>query len=344
MKRFTVAATLVLSVALLVGPLTGNATAACTVGQSTAFDNPADAKGNSEVASDAQLAQSFKVPGAITLNKVSLYLRNADTTTDSVTVEIHSDTGGQPGALLGAARTRNLTNASYVFADFDFSADNIALAPGTTYYIIATNPSPSFKGYEWGVDASSTTYPDGMAFFRSSSGTSWSTAASSDLLFRVFGQSCTADTQQQQITVPALATVSGLAFSNTTFAAESSGPSATNARKKAHRGTQVSFRLNVAASVRFTVTQRLKGRKVKHGKKTVCAKPTKKNRKRKSCTRVVTLKGSFTRIGGAGKNSFHFTGRLNGRKLKPGNYRLVATPTAGGKTGKSTSSGFRIVR
>jgi hypothetical protein len=58
----------------------------------------------------------------------------------------------------------------------------------------------------------------------------------------------------------------------------------------------------------------------------------------------VTLKGSFTRTGVAGKNSFHFTGRLAGRKLKPGRYRLVATPTAAGQKGKPTASGFRIVR
>jgi hypothetical protein len=141
-----------------------------------------------------------------------------------------------------------------------------------------------------------------------------------------------------------LAALSGLAFSNKTFAAQNSGPSTTNARKKSPRGTKVSFKLNEAASVRFTVTQRVKGRKVKRGKKTVCVKPTHKNRKRKRCTRVVTLKGSFSRTGVAGKNSFHFSGRLNGRKLKPGRYRLVATPTAGGKRGKPTSSGFRIVR
>jgi hypothetical protein len=143
---------------------------------------------------------------------------------------------------------------------------------------------------------------------------------------------------------PAVAAVSGLAFSTKTFAAESSGPPATNARKKAPRGTKVSFRLNEAASVRFTVTQRVKGRKVKRGKKAVCVKPTRKNRKRKRCTRVVTLKGSFSRAGVAGTNSFHFTGRLNGRKLKLGRYRLVATPSAGGRKGKRTSVGFRIVR
>jgi hypothetical protein len=143
---------------------------------------------------------------------------------------------------------------------------------------------------------------------------------------------------------PALAAVSGLAFSSTTFAAESSGPSARTVRKRAPRGTRVSYTLNQAATVRFTVTRRAKGRKVKRGKKTVCVKPTRKNRKRKRCTRVVTLKGSFSRNGIAGKNSFHFTGRLRGRKLKPGRYRLVATPTAGGNKGKRTSKGFRIVR
>lgn len=141
-----------------------------------------------------------------------------------------------------------------------------------------------------------------------------------------------------------IAAASGLAFSNSTFAAESSGPSATNAKTKAPRGTKVSFKLNQAATVRFTVTRRLKGRKSKRGKKTVCVKPTKKNRKKKSCTRVVTLKGSFSRNGATGTNSFHFTGRLNGRKLKPGRYKLVATPTAGGLKGKATSTGFRIVR
>ena len=142
----------------------------------------------------------------------------------------------------------------------------------------------------------------------------------------------------------ALATVSGLSFSSTTFAAESSGPPATNARHKATRGTKVSYSLNEAATARFTINRRTKGRRVKHGKRRVCAKPTRKNHKRRRCTRVVTLKGSFSRNGVAGKNSFHFTGRLNGRKLKPGRYRLVATPSAGGTNGKPTSSAFRIVR
>ena len=141
-----------------------------------------------------------------------------------------------------------------------------------------------------------------------------------------------------------LAAASNLAFSSPTFAAESSGPSATDAKRKRPRGTKVSFQLNQAVIVRFTVTRQAKGRKAKRGKKTVCAKPTRRNRKGKPCTRTITLKGSFSRNGVAGTNSFHFTGRLNGNKLKPGRYRLVATPGAGGTNGKPTSSAFRIVR
>src|SRR4051812_13371442 len=78
--------------------------------------------------------------------------------------------------------------------------------------------------------------------------------------------------QGGQIQTPALAAVSGLALSNKTFAAEGSGPPARNAKTKAPHGTKVSFELNEAATVRFTVTQRLRGRKVKRGKKTVCVK------------------------------------------------------------------------
>ena len=51
------------------------------------------------------------------------------------------------------------------------------------------------------------------------------------------------------------------------------------------------------------------------------------------------MKGSFTHSGQAGQNSFKFSGRLNGKGLKPGSYRLV------GKTGSvSRAASFRIVR
>jgi hypothetical protein len=43
-------------------------------------------------------------------------------------------------------------------------------------------------------------------------------------------------------------------------------------------------------------------------------------------------------------NSFHFSGRLSRRALKPGRYRLKATPTAAGQTGPTTTTSFSIIR
>jgi hypothetical protein len=54
--------------------------------------------------------------------------------------------------------------------------------------------------------------------------------------------------------------------------------------------------------------------------------------------------GSFTRTRPAGADRFTFTGRLTGHPLKPGRYRLVATPTANRHTGKPARAGFRILK
>jgi hypothetical protein len=125
----------------------------------------------------------------------------------------------------------------------------------------------------------------------------------------------------------------------TAFPAAPSGPSALTAKRR--YGTKVSYTLNEAASVRFTVVQPQPGRKSKRG---ACVRPTTKNRRGHKCTRLVTMPGSFTRAGNAGTNSFRFTGRLAGRKLRSGNYQLVATPSAAGKPGRATSASFRIVK
>jgi hypothetical protein len=340
MKRSLTAA-LLLALAVVLGPVAGDALGACAPRKATAYDNPADRTADTAVRNNQWLAQSFTVPTFTALTTVSLYANNFNQLNDSITVEIRDDDGGLPGDLLGT-RTRTLANTADEFADFDFSSDQIPLAAGQTYYIVAV--SSDVNGYGWAYDVTDPTYSQGTAFSRAGTGGTWSEAGF-DLLFRVNGPvTCTADIPPPgpQPTAPVVAAASALTFSNRTFAAESSGPSAT--RKKAPRGTKVSFQLSAAANVRFTVTQRGKGRKVKKGKKIVCSKPTRKNRKRKACKRTVTLKGSFSRNGAAGANSFHFSGRLRGRKLKPGRYRLVATPSAGGVNGKPTSSAFRIVR
>jgi hypothetical protein len=141
------------------------------------------------------------------------------------------------------------------------------------------------------------------------------------------------------------ATADDLGLSSPTFRAADSGPSAEDSKSKVPVGTRVSYKLSKASVVKFTVARPSKGRKVKRkGQKAKCKKPSKGNRKKPRCTRYVTLKGSFTRNGTKGANRFRFTGRLKGKKLRPGRYRLVATPIKGKRSGKPITANFRIVR
>jgi hypothetical protein len=136
---------------------------------------------------------------------------------------------------------------------------------------------------------------------------------------------------------------SGESISPSSFEAAPSGPSAASARRRKY-GARVTYTLNVATEVRFTVQQRQPGRYTGKGRKRRCVVQTRKNAKAKKCTRLVTLRGSFARSGLAGANSFRFTGRLGGKTLKPGTYALVATPMANGKAGHAATATFHIKR
>lgn len=92
-----------------------------------------------------------------------------------------------------------------------------------------------------------------------------------------------------------------LQASPSTFAAANIGGAIlSRVKRKAPVGTTVSYDLSVAATVSFTVERRIKGRKV--GKK--CRKRTRANRRRKPCTLIKAVKGSFSHPGAAGQNRF----------------------------------------
>jgi hypothetical protein len=106
-------------------------------------------------------------------------------------------------------------------------------------------------------------------------------------------------------------------------------------KKRAPIGTTVTYSLSAAATTEFFVERRLPGRKV--GKR--CVKQTRANRTKKKCSRFKRLKGGFTHSGQAGQNRFKFSGRIAGKGLRPGRYRLV------GKTGSvSKAASFKIVK
>jgi len=106
-------------------------------------------------------------------------------------------------------------------------------------------------------------------------------------------------------------------------------------------GTRVGYALSEPARVRFRVERGVSGRRAGG----TCVTLTRSNRSRPRCTRYVTLRGSFTDRGEAGQNRFRFSGRLRGRKLTPGRYRLraLATDPAANRSSPKRVK-FRIVR
>ena len=137
----------------------------------------------------------------------------------------------------------------------------------------------------------------------------------------------------------AVVALSRESISPTAFRAAPKGPSALAA--KLRTGATVSFTLSTAATVTFSVARPRTGRRSGKGG---CVKPKRSNHRKRRCTRLEVLAGRFTRDGRAGANGFRFTGRFAGRKLKPGSYKLIATPSANGRTGTAVSASFHIIR
>jgi hypothetical protein len=103
-----------------------------------------------------------------------------------------------------------------------------------------------------------------------------------------------------------------------TFRAAARGASV--AAKRRPVGSRVSVRLGENARLTFVVERR-KGRRYKR------------------------VKGSFALAGHAGTTRFRFSGRLRGRKLAPGRYRLaVRARDAAGNRSRRLTAAFRIVR
>ncbi len=128
-----------------------------------------------------------------------------------------------------------------------------------------------------------------------------------------------------------------LVFSRKRFKAARSGRAVTSART----GTRVRFSLSQSASVRFRVEIKTRGRKV--GRR--CVKSRRSNRSRRRCTRWVKRSGSWRISGKAGTNRFTFRGRLRGRKLKPGVYRMSARATTRARRSSPVRrKAFRVVR
>jgi hypothetical protein len=122
------------------------------------------------------------------------------------------------------------------------------------------------------------------------------------------------------------------------FRAAGSGASIATVRRT---GATVTYTDSQPATTAFAVLQARPGVLLRRR----CAPPPRHPLPKhgRACTRYVAM-GGFSHPDALGRNRFHFTGRVGGHKLPPGNYRLNATPRANGIAGKTVSAHFRILR
>jgi CSLREA domain-containing protein len=106
-------------------------------------------------------------------------------------------------------------------------------------------------------------------------------------------------------------------------------------------GAALAFTLSENATVTFRFDHVLRG--VRRGNR--CVKITRRNRRRRPCTRYLPVTGSVVLSGAEGQNSIHFDATVNGKLLTFGAYRLRASPKdAAGNVGKTAVAAFRVLR
>lgn len=136
---------------------------------------------------------------------------------------------------------------------------------------------------------------------------------------------------------PTASEIESLSLAPKTFRTANAGGAVLSAAhsSRAPVATTVRYALSTVGTVSFGVERAIMGRRV--GKK--CRKQTGSNRSHKKCTFFRKQTGGFTDDGAAGQNRFKFSGRLGGKALKPGSYRLVASVGDSVKRAR-----FKIVR
>jgi hypothetical protein len=128
-----------------------------------------------------------------------------------------------------------------------------------------------------------------------------------------------------------------LSLSSAVFRAAATGPSILSAVAS---GTLVYYTDSTVATTKFTVKRVVKGVVDGAGK---CVAAHKRRRKGVPRCTLLEAVGSFSHKDRAGTNSFRFTGRVDGHRLKRGSYRLVAVATSPAGASKPKKAKFKIV-
>jgi hypothetical protein len=142
---------------------------------------------------------------------------------------------------------------------------------------------------------------------------------------------------------PLLAPVLGGISVNPHNVLPDTGSGASVARKSRRpRGATISYTDSETGLTTFTVMSPSKG--FRSGRSCLAKRPRHRKGKQRRCTRYIKL-GSFTHPDTAGANHFHFTGRVKGRPLRVGSYRLQAIArNAAGQPSRPRTVTFQIIR
>jgi hypothetical protein len=137
----------------------------------------------------------------------------------------------------------------------------------------------------------------------------------------------------------AASVISGLTISPRAFVAAGGS---TRGRGVSGAGAMVSYSDSEPAITKFTVVALRPGIE-DSVHRCILPAPAQRSANGRRCTDYGLL-DSFVRHDRAGRNRFHFSGRLRGRTLAPGLYRLEAMPVFGARTGMGAVATFRISR
>jgi hypothetical protein len=150
------------------------------------------------------------------------------------------------------------------------------------------------------------------------------------------GPRCDVGAFEAPVTVPQIV---GLAVKRSPFAAAGAGPQVMRVpNRRLGFGSTVFYRINLLARVAFVVDRASTGRR--EGNQ--CLPRSRFDVTSTGCRRYIRQAGSIDLTVLAGYNSFYLRGRLMGRSLSRGNYRLLATPNANAQTGPPASVKFAI--
>jgi hypothetical protein len=128
----------------------------------------------------------------------------------------------------------------------------------------------------------------------------------------------------------AVIVLSSLKISPNAFRATSGG----GGKKSAAHGATVTYSLSADAAVTLEVERKASGRKAGGH----CVKLSKGNAGKPKCPLYTPIKGALKQTGKRGPNSFAFNGRVGGKPLAVGTYRLVGAVGA-----SSARAGFTIL-